>query len=75
MNYYSQIYRYAKSLIDSEGEQLVMPVDPPVSKNDADLVAVLALLVEKHLQSVAKSSALLALHFGFTAQYVHPVDF
>lgn len=75
MSYYSQMYRYAKSLIGSEGEQLVMPVDPPISKNDADLVAVLALLVEKHLQSVAQSSALLALHLGFAPQYVHPVDF
>jgi hypothetical protein len=51
-----------------------MPVDPTVSKNDAYLVFVLALLVEKYLQAVANTSSLLALHFGFATQHVHPVD-
>jgi len=52
-----------------------MPVNPSVSKNDANLIAIITLLVENHLKAVANSSALLALHFGFTTKHVHPINF
>lgn len=51
-----------------------MPVYPSISEDNADLIAVLTLLVEHHFEGVAESSRLVAFYFGFAPQYIHSVD-
>jgi len=56
-------------------QRLVVPVNPPISEYDADLVAVSALLVQHHPQPVRHHTPLLAFHFALPSQNIHPVDF